>query len=210
MPADTLLPEDRKRIQDFYAGLLAKNGTESAQSLNWTNKRNQLVRFEALLRIGDLAGRTVLDVGSGLGDLYPWVAERGGTYRGIELVPELLAEARTKYPAGDFRGDDLFAIDQPFDYVIASGSLSFMVADNDAFYESMIRKMYTLAAIAVGFNMLDSGYYERDAIYASYDPGEIADICERFAQRTYVVSGYTPGDFTVFLYKDPDGSFLRK
>lgn len=200
---------DKNRIIDFYLGHLKKNGVESAQTLNWTNKRNQLLRFNALARIGNLENASILDVGSGLGDLYGYLTAQKipFKYYGIDIVPEFVSLAKQKYPEAKFGSEEIFSMSQKYDYVLASGSLSFTVADNDNFYKEMIMKMYELAEKGVGFNMLDIHYYTPDAIYAVYDPEEIADFCKTFAAKTYLIRGYVEGDFTVFLYKDPKAIF---
>jgi SAM-dependent methyltransferase len=205
-----LAENDKNRIIDFYLGHLKKNGIESAQTLNWTNKRNQLLRFNALARIGELQNASILDVGSGLGDLYDYLAaqRKSFEYYGIDIVPEFVTLAKQKYPSGNFGSEDLFAITKKYDYVLASGSLSFTVANNDLFYQEMIKKMYALATKGIGFNMLDIHYYTPDSIYAVYDPEVIAYFCKTFAAKTYLIRGYVEGDFTVFLYKDPKATFI--
>jgi trans-aconitate methyltransferase len=205
-----LSEEDKNTIIKFYEGHLAQNGPNHAQTLNWTNNRQQLIRFNTLQRIGNLEGKTVLDVGCGLADLYGFLeANKIHTnYYGIDIVPAFIDEARKKYPGVDVAIDDIFQITKPYDYIFASGSLSYTVKDNDAFYESMIRKMYDLATIGVGFNMLDDDYYNRDAVYAVYNAEMILDFCRTFAARAYLIRGYSEGDFTVFLYKDPNATFI--
>ncbi len=204
-----LSDKDKDRVNEFYIGHLQKNGPESAQTLNWTNKRNQLIRFNTLARIGNLQGKSILDVGCGLADFYDYFKTHDieCSYYGIDIVPEFITQAQKKYPGVNVAVDDIFKITDPYDFIFASGSLSFTVEDNDAFYQGMIRKMYDLATVGVGFNMLDSDYYNRDNIYAVYNAEETLDFCRGFAARTYLIRGYSEGDFTVFMYKDPKATF---
>jgi SAM-dependent methyltransferase len=201
---------DKNRISDFYLRHLNKNGVESAKTLNWTSQRSQLVRFNTLDRIGNLENASILDVGSGLGDLYGYLIAQKKTfeYYGIDIVPAFVELAKQKYPQGNFGYDEIFRMTKKYDYVLASGSLSFTVKDNKNFYQEMIRKMYELANIGVGFNMLDTHYYSPDTTYAAYDPEITADFCKTFAAKTYLIRGYEEGDFTVFLYKDPKAIFI--
>jgi trans-aconitate methyltransferase len=204
-----LSDEDKNHIIKFYEGHLAVNGPHHAQTLNWTTNREQAVRFNTLNRIGHLEGKTVLDVGCGLADLYGFLAANKimVDYYGIDIVPAFIDEAQKKYPGVHVAIDDIFAITKPYDYIFASGSLSYTVQDTDTFYQTMIRKMYDLATIGVGFNMLDDDYYTRDNVYAVYDAEKILDFCRTFAARAYLIRGYSEGDFTVFLYKDPNATF---
>lgn len=202
---------DKKRVNEFYLGHLEKNGVESAQTLNWTTKRHQLLRFNTLARLGKIDGHSLLDVGCGLGDLYGFLQDQkiNVDYYGIDIVPEFIKQAKKKYPGINVEIQDIFKIDKRYDYAIASGSFSFTVENNDAFYKSIIRKMYDLVNLGIGFNMLDGDYYNSDEIYAVYDAEEILDYCRTFAARAYLIRGYSEGDFTVFLYKDPSATFTQ-
>lgn len=58
-------------------------------------------RFEALVRLGDLRGRRVLDVGCGTGALAAALAERAhGKVWGVDPSEEMLAVARGRVPRG--------------------------------------------------------------------------------------------------------------
>ena len=76
--------EDINRVSNFYTDLLHKNGTDSAQTLNWTNKRNQLVRFDTLIKVGDLRNKKILDFGCGLGDLLDFLKSNNNPPSGFK------------------------------------------------------------------------------------------------------------------------------
>jgi trans-aconitate methyltransferase len=197
--------EDTERISNFYTDLLHKNGTDDAQTLNWTNKRNQLVRFNALTKIGDLQNKKILDFGCGLGDLYGFLQSNNivTDYYGIDITPEFIEESKKKYPNGKFLLGDIFDIKEKYDYVFASGSLSFKVKDNDNFYKSIVKKLYEIADIGVAFNMLDERYYSGDEIYVVYNAEDMLKFCKTFSAKTYLIQEYVDGDFTIFMYKNP-------
>ena len=74
------------------AALLYRDGFGS---LLWASPETQSIRFEAIERLADLGGKSVLDVGCGRADLYDFLHARGiqvADYIGIEAVPAL-AEA---------------------------------------------------------------------------------------------------------------------
>lgn len=52
--------------------------------------------FDLLVRVGDLAGRRVLDVGCGTGRLAVALTERGSRVWGIDAAPEMVAAARRR------------------------------------------------------------------------------------------------------------------
>lgn len=200
---------DLHRIRRFYTNTLQKYGPYDPRSLHWTDTHNQIRRFAALTYVDDLDRSSVLDVGSGLGDLYQFLVNQRlhVNYTGIDIVPEMTTRAQQKFPDATFMTRDIFDMDERFDFVLASGALSFRVENNDTYYQKMIRKMYDLADRAVAFNMLDKRSHPDTEIYATYEANEVVEFCASFAERVEVASDYLPHDFTVFLYKDR-GSLL--
>ncbi len=197
--------QDKKRIQSFYNRRLKKYGAESAESLDWDSKYNQEKRFEVLSKIGNLSGKTILDVGSGLGDLYGYLKKiyKDFDYLGIDIIPESVQQAKIKYPQARYETQEIFDLDpaQKFDYVFASGSLTFSIEQGKKYYYQMIREMYERANIAVGFNMLDHIAYDSDRFYRTYERSEVMEFCKTFARDFTIIVGYLEGDFTIFLFK---------
>src|SRR5690606_26147041 len=139
----------------------------------------------------------------GMGELYKYLLQQEipVEYTGIDIVPEFIASAKKRFPQTVFKVKDIFDLKQTHDYVLASGALSFKVADNANYYQDMIRHMYALANKAVAFNMLDKHVHVDDDTYAAYSPIEIADFCSTIAERVEVVVDYLPQDFTIYMYK---------
>jgi trans-aconitate methyltransferase len=194
---------DNLRLQEFYTEALQKYGHRDSRSVRWSSKQQQQSRFKVLTYVADLSGKSVLDVGCGLGDLYKYMLTAGieVDYTGIDIVPEFIEVAQHKFPDGKFECADIFELNGTYDYVLASGALSFKVEDNAQYYQQMIAKMYQLANEAVAFNMLDLRTHPDDSTYAAYSPVEIADYCSTIAGRVEMVTDYIPKDFTVFMYK---------
>ncbi len=90
---------------------------------------------------------------------------------------------------------------QQWDYVLASGALSFKVKNNKDYYYSIIKKMYACAKKGVAFNMLNKSVHKDDATYAAYDPQEVVNFCKIFCNNVHVITDYLPHDFTAYLYK---------
>lgn len=67
-------------------------------------------------------GGTVCDLGCGPGQVARFLAEHGATVIGIDLSPQMIAEARAAAPALDFRVGSMLALD------LADGSLAGIVA----------------------------------------------------------------------------------
>jgi SAM-dependent methyltransferase len=56
--------------------------------------------------LGDLTGRTVVDAGCGGGRAVAELAGRGARAVGVDLDPQMIAVARQRWPAGEFRVGD--------------------------------------------------------------------------------------------------------
>jgi SAM-dependent methyltransferase len=195
--------QDKDRLLCFYDRSLRLHGPDSPLSLHWTSPEDQLVRFSILSRVGDLSGRSVLDVGCGVGDLYGFLSRRfsGFSYLGIDIVPEMVKQAKLKYPRARFEVADTCSLNAKFDYVFASGSLTFNVRGGKRFYFGVLRHMFSLCRRAAAFNMLDESVYKADRNFLSYDIREVERECKKLTRKYQIVTGYDQGDFTVFLYK---------
>lgn len=71
------------------------------------------LRVRSYELLGDLPGRTVVDAGCGGGRAVAEMAERGARALGVDLDPEMIAVARGRWPAGEFRVGD--ACDLPLE-----------------------------------------------------------------------------------------------
>jgi SAM-dependent methyltransferase len=101
---------------------------------DWADFQEGTVRavFQAVLeRTGVGPGTRYLDVGCGSGMAAQMAAERGALVSGVDAAEAMLAIARERVPAGDFRPGDLEALpyeDGTFDVV--TGFNSFQYAGN--------------------------------------------------------------------------------
>lgn len=83
----------RDRYLDPYREHVAEHGTGFGATL-WAARQTQRVRFEVFTQMAFLAGKRVLDAGSGEGDLAVFLISRDihyASYVGIDGVPEVVA-----------------------------------------------------------------------------------------------------------------------
>ncbi len=211
-------PSDKARVVAFYEGEFARHGPHDARSLHWNSEHTQRARFEVLYEIGDWAGRSVADVGCGLGDLYGYLNQRGLTvvrpgagdapaavrYTGFDITPKLIEAATAKYPEGCFLLTDVMESGFPdrYDYVVASGTFSLRIKRHGAFLRRAGGAMFRASACAVAFNFLGpSGYrHEEEDFYFGSEPAPIVDYCRTLSSRVALREGYLSNDYTVFLY----------
>src|SRR5262249_54190627 len=104
-----LNPEDKRRLLALYEDRLTQFGHD-VRTVGWSSETDQRLRFSVLCRGLDLAGKHILDVGCGLGDLVAFLDSCGYqdySYVGIDLSSKLIAEAERRF--GDERHNFLVA-----------------------------------------------------------------------------------------------------
>jgi SAM-dependent methyltransferase len=197
--------EERKRVVlDFFDGLIG--AAAGSGVLGYGSNRSQQVRFEALCRIDDLDGMSVLDVGCGRGDLCGYLAERGKTvtYRGVDIHPGMIDLATRTWPAGAFAVRDL--LDTPddagaeVDYVLCSGLFSLTVHDDASFIERMLRIMLRLARKGVAVNFLSNRTpfpMDHRSYYA--DPTEMLARALELTPNVALLHDYKDNDFALHM-----------
>jgi len=190
---------------DFYGQQVKRHGN-GVGSVAWGSTGSQELRFEVLSRIGDLRGKTILDVGCGLGDYYSWLNRNGinADYEGIDICGDMIDQARKKHPTAKFRTLDLMGMDvigPQFDYVLASGTFNRRVEDHERFVHDMVKRMFNLCRLGLAFNVMSiqADFKEQDEYYA--DPKTELAFCRSLTPNVRLDHGYMPHDFTVFMTK---------
>jgi SAM-dependent methyltransferase len=176
-------------------------------SLLWANRDTQAARFDAICRLENLHGKSVLDVGCGRADLLEYCAERNihiADYVGIEAVPALAKSARdqphinSKIIIADF-------VEQPAtmfvaaDVVIISGALNTL--DTATFY-STIRRAFDAAAEALVLNFLDSPTLAAATFLTWHARQDVQQFARSLCDDVRMLHDYLDGDSTVALRKE--------
>jgi len=201
--------KDRDDNVSRYSERFQEHGY-APETLGW-NKGRQPVRFDVLTEFGDLSGKTILDIGCGFGDLNKTLRAKWGesyTYIGVELVENLVKEARERYPEpnvrfihGEFLDD---AIQVEADVAIASGVFNYRFEDTDnyAFAEATMQKAFALCKDGLAFDFLsDRVDYELPHTFHS-NPGRILDMAASLSRNMVLRNDYIPFEFALYLYKD--------
>src|SRR3954463_14352811 len=107
-------------VRELWNKMAMDGATDSAKVDS--SARAQRMRFETFLLEHDLAGKTILDVGCGVGDFWAHLRRRqiDCEYLGIDLSPEMVRRSQERFPEATFEARDLLAWSpaQPFDYVV--------------------------------------------------------------------------------------------
>ena len=194
----------RKKIRKHYEPRIHPEKA-SHEILDWSSCDSQIARFEVLLGNIDLAGKSLLDVGCGLGDLWKFLGQRGVpvTYTGVDLLEKMVEEAGRRCPDARFVVADIFAGEafgnERFDVVFCSGAFNLDLGNNLEFLVRAVRRMLELSRRWVVFNLLHERarrFYSHRA-YRYYEPEEVLRLLEPLGCRTRVVDDYLPNDFTM-------------
>ena len=201
----------KENSREYYEKKLAAHGL-TAQGVDWKDQDSQNLRFRILSEIGNLGGKRVHDVGCGLGHLLLYFRERNVDcdYVGSDISPVMIENATRICEEGEFHTGDVLEDPAPswmkVDFVLASGI--FHVRSDipyhewHVFVEAMIRRMFDLAEIGIGFNLLTS-YVDYEEPYLFYcPPKEMLDFCmKNLSRRVVVRHDYPLYEYTVYVYK---------
>lgn len=128
-------------------------------------------------------------------------------YAGYDLSAKMVAAARDKYPEGHFIVRDILeeGLEQPCDYVVASGTFNIRIADHERFFQEMIRAMYQGCLRAVAFNFLGPSQYAPwgESLYYGAHPEEVLAYCRTLCDHVVLTDCYLPSDYTIYMYKAP-------
>lgn len=204
--------EEIKAIcRKHYEDKLRQYG-DSPQGVNWIDSDSQRLRFQVLYEVGNLDGAKIHDVGCGLGHLLEFlvVSEVNCEYVGSDISPQMIQKAKQRLPQAQlYVADILDEVTQDWmsaDYLFASGVFYVKgIADRrvwQQWVEEMIIQMFSLAKVAIAFNMLTSyvDYEDNNLFYIS--PAETLDFCIRnLGRRIAIRHDYPLWEYTVYVYK---------
>lgn len=213
--SETLPNQDKQETIERYAARYREYGY-SPKSLGW-DKGKQDVRFDILTSQYEFSRKSVLDIGCGFGDLNKVLRQKyrdNYTYFGVDMVPDLIAEANARYVGKNinFILGDFLELDPPieFDYVIASGIFNHRLkhADNYHLIEATIEKALSISRDGLAFDFLsDKVDYRLEHTFHS-SPEVILGMAYKFSRNIILRSDYMPFEFSLFIFKDD--SFLKE
>lgn len=201
--------DDHGIYRDRYLERLAEFGHDP-RALGWT-KGKQEERFSALTSRIDLArAKSVLDVGCGFGDLYPFLRDHGfdGRYVGIDFIDELLDVGRKAYPDAELALADIDDFDpgESFDLVVASGIFNGVLVHEDpwARIRRTLERMFALSryACAADFMSRYVDYMRDDTFHA--EPERVFGLAKGLSRRVVLDHGYLPFEFAVWLFRQDE------
>lgn len=177
--------------------------SNSYRILDWESPTSQRKRFQILLENVPVSGKSLLDVGCGLGDLYAYLLEQGveTVYTGVDILEGMIERARKRHPAGNFLLGNIFdrgfMHSRKFDLLYCSGIFNLKIGDNALLLKRALDIFFALARETVVFNLLDAKSPDRDDRYYYFSQDEVRTLLLPFDWDTQIIGDYLPNDFTV-------------
>ena len=202
----TMKNMDTSKVEELYNARFEKYGND-IKTVGWGSASSQKIRFEVLFRNLEPMGKTILDIGCGLGDLVPFLEERTDgdfQYIGIDIAEKLIEHAtntreneRTKFHHGD-----VFSLCLPeVDIAVLSGALSLEVNNIESYAYETMKRMHELVDEAACLNFLSKYVdYELDKNH-HYSPEKVFTEAIKLTKRVNLFHDYPLHEFTVQLFK---------
>jgi trans-aconitate methyltransferase len=196
----------KDRIRDHYEQRLDAD-TPGFQAADWADRDSQIARFGAMTDHVDLAGKRLVDIGCGVGDLLAFLQDRKieCEYLGIDLLESVIIEAQRRHPDASFLAGDIFApgitLPRPVDVIFASGVFNLDMGNNREFLPNAIDRLGQLAGEAIAFNLLHARTPDQSDYCVYWDPKDIFDMFTTQEATITIIDDYLPNDFTVICRK---------
>lgn len=202
---DVEQPNYEKEINAFY-NKAYKLYAKDVRGLGWSSKEIQRIRFEIFLNICDLNDKTVLDIGSGFGDLAYLLKEKYPSmhYVGYDINENFIKEC---HPEKNIRFEKRNILTNPpkekFHAIYSSGALNSAFEGNDNVMKQLLKTCFHNCTAITAVNML-SNYTDPDMRFNDlhyYDPCMIFTYAKTLTKNVVLLHHYLPNDFTIVLFK---------
>jgi SAM-dependent methyltransferase len=191
----------------FYDRTLLMHG-DRPEALRWSPE-GQRARYGLMLDITEsLNGKKVLDYGCGKGDFYGFLKDRNINvdYTGTDINPRLIGLARRKYPECAFRVFDIEeeALKEAFDYIFLCGVFNNRVEGVVDTLKNVLSGLFPHCREALALNALSIHTPEKAVELHYACPEELLTFAlKNLTPYVALRHDRVPGDFTMFLYREP-------
>ncbi len=194
----------RRAIHDHYEHRARQaDARENHDVVDWADPQSQRKRFAVLADNVPLAGKSLLDVGCGLGDLWAYLKERGidVRYTGVDIVAEMVRAAKGRHDDGQFIHADVFAespfTPDSFDVAFVSGTFNLNLGNNRDFLAPAVARLLKITSRFVVFNLLHDRTPRKYDHCVYWNPADVLAMLDALPCRATLIEDYLPNDFTV-------------
>lgn len=195
----------KEYIIDFYDKTLQMHG-DRPEAVRWSSK-GQVNHYQALLDVGDLSGKRILDFGCGKGDFYQFLRDRGIAvdYTGLDINEKLIALAQRKFPETRFRVLDIEreVLEEDFDYIFLCGVFNLRVQGLDEAIRNTLTILFKRCRVALAFNALSDHNPAKDFELHYLPPEELFHFAvKNLSPYVSLRHDRMLYDFVIFIYRD--------
>jgi SAM-dependent methyltransferase len=199
-------PNSRSAVDRYRARY--EQFARSPQALGW-RPATQEVRFAAFLAgFSVFEPASILDIGCGFGDLLTYLRARGwmGTYVGVDIVPEFVAEAHERFagdPMASFVCEDFMERAETFrcDAAFASGLLNHKRKQSHMKHvEKLLQAMARAGQRYVAVDFLSHTSDRRRPDLYFHDPARLLRFGLTLTKRAQLDHSYMPYEFMLKLW----------
>jgi SAM-dependent methyltransferase len=202
---DRLSDDDRQTIIDRYSARFDQFGVH-LDTLDVG--RFYEVQHDVHASIGDLNGKTLLDLGCGFAHYYEYLRKRGIAVRyiGYDFMEQFVAVDRERYPEATFEVRDVTneEIAHEADYAVMCQVFNnrYRDSNNTDVAKAIIRKAFAAVRIGLSIDFLSTYVnYEVPEMWY-FSPEEMFRFGESLTPFVRLRHDYAPRHFTLFLFKD--------
>jgi len=179
---------------------------DRSDAVGWTST-GQVLRYQALLDVGDIRDSNVLDFGCGKGDFFGFLKDQGiqVNYSGFDINEKLINLANQKYPAIDFRLFDIDreTFDKDYDYIFLCGVFNLKVSGIEEIIKKTLITLFQHCKKALAFNALSSHEPHKGIQLHYSDPEDMLHFASKnLSPYISFRQDRIPYDFNMFVYRD--------
>ncbi len=194
----------KEYIVDFFSKKLSFFG-DKPSAVGWSDI-GQKLRYECILRLIPINGKSILDFGCGKGDLYGFFKERNieVDYTGIDINPELTKFASAKYPDVQFLTLDIDSetIPNVFDYIILCGVFNLNIQGVKEALKESLEKLFHHTKNSLLFTCLSTYSKNKDINLVYFDPAELLSLASKITKSANLYLNLIEGDIFLLLNKN--------
>ena len=213
-------------IELYYRRLFKKFGADPRAD-GYSDELARTERFKMYCRHFDFSGKSVLDVGCGMGMLLPYLVSHGvapSRYVGVDIIPEKISAADKRMPAWisdnfdedidiEFVAGDVTKITDLFQIVIACSIFDVKQRDVSTTFKIACRtmeQMWGRCTEGIGVDFFSPYALDIQPFNAPIPPEWVFTwAMQNLNQRVMLDYTYLPHDYSIIAYRD-DNKFVRE
>jgi len=193
----------KEYIIDFFTKRLVYF-KDSPESVGWT-QTGQILRYEAVLKLIEPEGKSLLDFGCGKGDFYGFLKQKGikCDYTGIDINPSLIELAMKNYPEAVFYVKDIEKepLDRNFNYTLAIGVFNLAVQDIKKLMQRCLEILFQHTNEKLILTCLNKKTKLKDIGVTYFAIEELEKISKKLTNRYQIMDNLIEGDLFLILNK---------